>query len=42
MAGGPAHAEALANAQAAINEWIESAQELNRHIPVPRRRLTYA
>ena len=42
MADGATHAEALANAQTAITEWIETAQDLNREIPVPRGRLTYA
>jgi predicted RNase H-like HicB family nuclease len=42
MADGATYAEALENAQVAITEWIETAQELNRDIPVPRGRLMYA
>ena len=41
MADGATYAEALANAQVAITEWIETAQDLNRDIPVPRGRLMY-
>jgi predicted RNase H-like HicB family nuclease len=42
MADGATPAEALANAEVAIREWIETAQELGRDIPVPRGRLMYA
>jgi predicted RNase H-like HicB family nuclease len=42
MADGATHAEALANAEVAIREWVETAQELGRDIPVPRGRLMYA
>ena len=41
-ADGATYAEALASAQVAITEWIETAQDLNRDIPVPRGRLMYA
>jgi len=42
MADGATYAEALAHAEVAIGEWIETAQELGREIPVPRGRLMYA
>lgn len=42
MADGATHAEALANAEVAIREWVETARELGRDIPVPRGRLMYA
>ena len=42
MADGATHAEALAHAEVAIAEWIETAQELGRDIPQPRGRLMYA
>ena len=42
MADGATYTEALANAQVAITEWIETAQELDRDLPVPRGRLMYA
>lgn len=41
-ADGATHAEALANAQVIIAEWIETAQELGRPIPEPRGRLMFA
>ena len=43
MAHGLSHAEALANAEEAIELWLESARESGRAIPQPKgRRLTYA
>ena len=42
MADGRTHQEALANAEQAIQEWIETAQELGRAIPEPKGRLLYA
>jgi predicted RNase H-like HicB family nuclease len=42
MADGKTYAEALQNAEAVINEWIETARSLGREIPVPRGKLVYA
>ena len=42
MADGSTYQEALANAEAVIQEWIETAKELNRPIPEPKGRLIYA
>ena len=42
MADGRTHQEALTNAEQAIQEWIETAQELGRAIPEPKGRLLYA
>ena len=43
MAHGASHANALANAEQAIQLWIETARELGRPIPQPKgRRLIYA
>jgi predicted RNase H-like HicB family nuclease len=41
-ADGATYQEAVANAELVIREWIETAQELGRPIPVPRGRLLYA
>jgi predicted RNase H-like HicB family nuclease len=41
-ADGATYQEAIANAELAIKEWIETAQELGRSIPEPRGRLLYA
>jgi predicted RNase H-like HicB family nuclease len=41
-ADGATQEEALANAQAVIGEWIETAKSLGRKIPKPRGRLTFA
>jgi predicted RNase H-like HicB family nuclease len=41
-ADGATYAEALANVQVIIDEWIEPAKELGRPIPEPRGRLIYA
>jgi predicted RNase H-like HicB family nuclease len=41
-ADGPTRQEALANAETAIQEWIETAQELGRPIPEPKGRLLFA
>ena len=43
MAHGSSHAEALSNAEAAIELWLETARDLGRQIPQPKgRRLLYA
>ena len=42
MADGSTYQEALANAETIIQEWIETATELGRPIPVPKGRLMYA
>jgi len=42
MADGPTYHEAVTNAKKVIEEWIETAKELGREIPVPRGRLRYA
>ena len=41
-ADGATYQEALSNVQIMICEWIETAEELGRPIPVPRGRLIYA
>ena len=43
MADGNSYEEALKNAEIVIKEWIETAKELNRPIPEPKKgRLIYA
>jgi len=42
MADGSTYREAVANAERVIEEWIQTAKELAREIPVPRGRLRYA
>lgn len=42
MADGETYEQALANAQNVIAEWIETARETGRPVPVPRGRLMYA
>ena len=42
MADGQTYAEAVANADTVINEWLETARELGRPIPEPRGKLAYA
>ncbi len=41
-ADGATYQEAVANVEVVIREWIETAQELGRPIPVPRGRLLFA
>jgi predicted RNase H-like HicB family nuclease len=41
-AGGPTQADALANAQVIVREWIETARELGRPIPEPKGKLMFA
>ena len=36
------YAEAVANAEVVIDEWIETARKLNRRIPEARGKLAYA
>jgi predicted RNase H-like HicB family nuclease len=42
VADGATYQEALTNVEVVIREWIETAKELGRPIPVPRGRLMYA
>jgi predicted RNase H-like HicB family nuclease len=42
MADGATYEEAVANAQTAIREWIETAKAIGRAIPQPKGRLMYA
>ena len=42
MADGQTYAEAVANAEVIIDEWIEIARKLGRPIPEPRGKLVYA
>ena len=41
-ADGATYAEALANVERVIAEWIETARELGRTIPQPKGRLAFA
>ena len=42
MADGQTYAEAVANAEQIIDEWIETARKLGHPIPAPRGKLAYA
>lgn len=42
MADGATYEEAVANAQAVITEWVETARSLGRPIPEPKGKLAYA
>jgi predicted RNase H-like HicB family nuclease len=42
MADGATYQEALHNVEKIIQEWIDTARELNRPIPEPKGRLLYA
>jgi predicted RNase H-like HicB family nuclease len=42
MADGQTYAEAVANTEKVIDEWIETACQLGRPIPEPRGKLAYA
>ena len=42
MADGPTAGEALHNVEQIAREWIETARELGRPVPVPKGRLKYA
>jgi predicted RNase H-like HicB family nuclease len=41
-ADGATYQEALANVEVIMQEWIETAKELGRQIPVPKGRLQFA
>jgi predicted RNase H-like HicB family nuclease len=41
MADGETYQQALQNVEIIIQEWIETAQELNREIPQPQGKLTF-
>ena len=42
MADGATAGEALHNVEMIAKEWIETAQELGRPVPIPKGRLKYA
>ncbi|MGH8476513.1 MAG: type II toxin-antitoxin system HicB family antitoxin [Methylococcales bacterium] len=42
MADGKTYQEAVANTETIIGEWLETAKDLGRPIPVPRGRLMFA
>lgn len=42
MADGATYQESLANAEIINQEWLETAQNLNRKIPKPKGRLVFA
>jgi len=42
MADGATHIDALQNVDLVIKEWIETAVELGREIPIPKGRLLFA
>jgi len=42
MADGATRAEALAQAEVIIQEWLETAKSIGREIPTPRGKLMYA
>jgi len=42
VADGTTYQEALANVEIIVQEWIETAKEFNRPIPIPKGRLIYA
>ncbi len=41
-ADGATYAEAVANAEVVIDEWVETARSLGRAVPEPKGRLMYA
>ena len=41
-ADGASYAEALADAEVVIQEWIETAKDLGREVPKPKGRLVFA
>ena len=42
MADGKTYQEVISNVEVIIQEWIETANELDRPIPQPKGRLMYA
>jgi predicted RNase H-like HicB family nuclease len=42
MADGETYDEALTNAQIVVNQWIETANLLNRPVPKPKNRFSFA
>jgi predicted RNase H-like HicB family nuclease len=42
MADGASYQEAIANVEVIIQQWIETAKELNRPIPQPKGKLMFA
>lgn len=42
MSDGKTYQEALTNVQRVIEEWVETAENIGRRIPVPKGRLKYA
>ncbi len=42
MADGATYKEALHNAEVVIAEWIETAKSLDKEIPAPKGKLSYA
>lgn len=42
MADGPTQRKALANAEAIVKQWLQTAKELGRVIPEPKGKLMFA
>ena len=42
MADGANYLEALINVEAVIEQWIQTARELGREVPLPKGKLMYA
>ncbi len=42
MADGKTYNEAIKNVEGVIKEWIDTAKQLGRNIPMPKGRLKYA
>ena len=42
MADGATYEEVIANAQAVVQEWLDTARSLGRSIPEPKGKLAYA